>query len=183
MGYNHIEKLDFLADYPRARSEAFLLYIINSSFAATGIVPIDANRVLSKLNISLKTPTPLGSRPSSSSSKSSQFTPKTPRTMIQLEKQASLLKGLLNQRSNSPPSPSKTAIDQIIKGAYLSICSAALLAKENANLRQANEKIRQKRARTHRQIPHKGGLLVAEGRQLAQQLNTPTEAEQPVSHT
>ena len=51
----------------------------------------------------------------------------------------------------------------------------ALLAKENANLRQANEKIRQKRTRTHRQA-------VAEGGQLAQQLIALAEAEQPVTH-
>jgi hypothetical protein len=36
-GYNHIDKLDFLADYPRARIEAFQPNIIQSSFAATGI--------------------------------------------------------------------------------------------------------------------------------------------------
>ena len=65
VGYNHIDKLDFLADYPRARAEAFQPYIIQSSFAATGLVPINPDRVLSKLNISLRTPSPPGSRPSS----------------------------------------------------------------------------------------------------------------------
>ena len=54
-GYNHIDKLDFLADYPRVRLEAFQPDIIRNSFVATGLVPIDAERVLSKLNISLRT--------------------------------------------------------------------------------------------------------------------------------
>jgi hypothetical protein len=67
-GYNHIDKLDFLADYPRARLEAFQPHIIQSSFAATSIVPVSAERVLSKLNISLRTPSPLSSRLSSRSS-------------------------------------------------------------------------------------------------------------------
>jgi hypothetical protein len=66
--YNYIDKLDFLADYPRARVEAFQPNIIQSSFAATSIVLVDADRVLSKLNISLRTPSPLSSRPSSRSS-------------------------------------------------------------------------------------------------------------------
>ena len=86
VGYNHFDKLDFLAEYPRARIEAFKPQTIQASFAATGLTIIDLERVLSKLNISLEspyTPTPPGSRPSS---RSSQFTPKTPKTAIQLRR-------------------------------------------------------------------------------------------------
>lgn len=179
VGYNHIDKLDFLADYPRARTEAFQPEIIRNSFKATGLVPVDAERVLSKLNISLRTPTPPSSRPSS---RSSQFTPKTPRTVIQLQKQASMLKDLLKQRSHSPPTPSKVMLDQIIKGCAVTMHNAALLAQENANLRAANEKKRQKRKRSTRQIAHEGGLSVEEGLQLVQQQNQPVEDDGVVSH-
>ena len=101
-GYNHIDKLDFLASYPQARTEAFKPETIQNSFAAAGLVPINPDRVLSKLNISLRTSTPQGRRPSS---RSSIFSPKTPRTVLQLEKQASSLKALLKQRSKSLPTP------------------------------------------------------------------------------
>jgi hypothetical protein len=67
-GYNHINKLDFLADYPRARIEAFQSNIIRNSFVAASIIPVDPERVLSKLTICLRTPTPQSSRPSSRSS-------------------------------------------------------------------------------------------------------------------
>jgi hypothetical protein len=180
VGHNHIDKLDFLADYQRARLEAYQSATIQNSFIATGLVPIDPERVLSKLNISLRTPTPPGSRPSS---RSSQFTPKTPKTVIQLQKQASSLKALLKQRSNSPPTPSKLMLDQIIKGCAVTMHNAALLAQENANLRAANEKKRQKRNRSTRQIAHEGGLSVEEGLQLAQQQNQQVEGEGVVSHT
>ncbi|CEJ56112.1 hypothetical protein PMG11_02335 [Penicillium brasilianum] len=178
-GYNHIDKLDFLADYPRARLEAFQPNIIQSSFAATGIVPVNADRVLSKLNISIRTPSPLSSRPSS---RSSQFTPKTPKTAIQLEKQASMLKELLKQRSHSPPTPSKRMLDQIIKGHAKALHHTALLVKENADLRAANEKKRQKRTRSTRQIAHEEGLSFEEGLQLVQQQIEPMEADRVVSH-
>ena len=80
--YNHIDKFDFLDDYQRARLEAFQQPdIIQNSFAASDLVPVDTERVLSKPHISLQTPAPPSSRPSS---RSSQFTPKTPRTVIQL---------------------------------------------------------------------------------------------------
>jgi hypothetical protein len=52
-GYNHIDKFDFLDDYQRARLEAFQKpSTIQNSFAASGLVPVNAERVLSKLNIS-----------------------------------------------------------------------------------------------------------------------------------
>jgi hypothetical protein len=178
-GYNYIDKFDFLDDYQRARLEAFQQpAIIQNSFAASGLVPVNAERVLSKLNISLQTPIPPSSRPSS---RSSQFTPKTPRTVIQLQKQASILKDLLKQRSNSPPSPSKTMLDQIIKGHCVVLYNAALLAQENANLRTVNEKVVKKCTRSTKQIPCEEGITVEEGLQLVNQLNQPVESNQVLS--
>jgi len=179
-GYNHIDKFDFLDNYQHARLEIFQKpFIIQNSFKATGLVPLDAEKVLSKLNISLRTSTPPNSRPSS---RSSQFTPQTPKTIIQLQKQASMLKDLLKQRSNSPPSPSKTMLDQIIKGHCIALYNTALLAEENTALRTANEKKRQKCNRSKRQIPCDGGLTVEEGLQLAQQLKSLDEAIRVDSH-
>ena len=57
-GINHIDKLDFLAAYPQARKEAYKAETIQNSFAGAGLVPCAPDRVLSKLNIHLKTPTP-----------------------------------------------------------------------------------------------------------------------------
>jgi hypothetical protein len=103
-GYNHIDKFDFLEDYQRARQEAYQSSTIQNSFAASGLVPIDTERVLSKLNISLRTPSPPNSQPSSPSS---QFTPKTPRTIVQLQKQSSMLIDLLHQRHKALRAQSK----------------------------------------------------------------------------
>jgi hypothetical protein len=178
-GYNHINKLDFLADYPRARIEAFQSNIIRNSFVAASIILVDPERVLSKLTICLRTPTPQSSRPSS---RSSQFTPKTPRTVIQLEKQASMLEELHKQLSKSPPTPSKTIVNQIIKGCAITMHSAALLAKENADLRAANKKKIQKRTRSTIRIAHEGGLSIKEGLQLVQQPIQPAKANEVVSH-
>jgi hypothetical protein len=171
-GYNYIDKFNFL--------EAYQSSTIQNSFAASGLVLIDAERVLSKLNISLRTPSPPNSQPSSPSS---QFTPKTPRTIVQLQKQSSMLIDLLHQRSQSPPSPIKTMLDQIIKGTALSLQNATLLAQDNANLRTANEKIVKKRNRSHKQIPCEEGLTVEEGLQLVAQLDLREEAPVVESHT
>ena len=143
-------------------------------------MPIDAERVLSKLNISLRTTTPPSSRPGS---RSSQFTPKTPRTVVQLQNQASMLNYPLKQRPNSPPSPSKPILDQIIKGHCISLHNIALLAQGNANLRQANEKKHQKGNRSTEQIPCDSVLTVEEGLQLVARLVLPAEGPAVDSYT
>ncbi len=52
---NHIDKQDFLRAYLATRTETISLANIHSSFVATGLVPYDPKRVLSKLHTQLKT--------------------------------------------------------------------------------------------------------------------------------
>ena len=105
---NHVDKLDFLEAYPSARIEAFKSETIKNSFAAAGLIPYDPDRVISKLNIYLRTPTPPPSRGSESSR---NFTPKTPFTEKQLRRQASSIKALLRTGSRSLPSPLDRALN------------------------------------------------------------------------
>jgi hypothetical protein len=53
LGIDSIEKDDFLDIFPAARDDSFKESIIQSAFVATGLVPLDPDRVLSKLNIRL----------------------------------------------------------------------------------------------------------------------------------
>jgi hypothetical protein len=73
-------------------------------------------------------------------------------------------------------------VDQILKGYEIALYNTALLVKENADLRAANEKKRQKRTRSTRRITYEGGLSMEEGLQLAQQLIQPVETDEVVSH-
>jgi hypothetical protein len=56
---NYINKQDFLEAYYTARIETMNQANIYSSFAAIGVLLYDPERVLSKLNTQLRTPTPL----------------------------------------------------------------------------------------------------------------------------
>ena len=80
LGINYIDKLDFLAAYPQARTDASKLDWIQSRFWAAGLVPLNSEPVLFKLNIQLRTPTPPGSR----GSQSSAFYPHTPAKVDEL---------------------------------------------------------------------------------------------------
>jgi hypothetical protein len=99
---NYIDKLDFLEVYPRVRIEAFKSETIKNSFVVAGLVLFRPDRVILKLNIRLRTPTPLASRGSKSSR---NFTLKTPFTEKELRRQALSIKALLCIRSRSLPSP------------------------------------------------------------------------------
>jgi hypothetical protein len=96
LGYNHINKFDFLKAYPAAHLEAFKPLNIQNGFAAAEIYLFDLKRVLKKLNICVLTPTPPPSRASQLTNSSWLG---TPHTLQQLQKQASLVKKLLKQQS------------------------------------------------------------------------------------
>jgi hypothetical protein len=53
----------------------------------------------------------------------------------QLERQAVVLKRLLRARIQSPSSPAKAALDQLIKGCEMAFNRGVLLAQENLHLR------------------------------------------------
>jgi hypothetical protein len=159
---NHINKLDFLEVYPSARIEAFKSETIKNSFAGAGLIPYNPDRVLSKLDIRLRTPTPPSSR-------DSKWSPKTPSNYVQLQKQASSIEALLKQRSKSPPSPLNSAINQVLKACQITMQSAAILEKEVSDLRAENEKKKRKKTRSTRQIPSEEGLSVLEASTLIAQ--------------
>jgi hypothetical protein len=75
LGYNHINKLDFLNTYPTAHWTVFTPQNIQSGFAAAGILPFEPQRVLDKLNILMGTPTPPSSRGGGSTASSLLATP------------------------------------------------------------------------------------------------------------
>lgn len=170
LGFNHIDKFDFLEAYLQAHTEVFRPDTIKNGFAATGLIPFNPERVLGQLNIQLKTPTPPGSR-------STDSAPKTPYNLNQLQKQASTIKKLLRHRTQSPPSPTNTALNQLIKGCEIAMNSAILLAKENQDLRAAHEKQRQKGKRSNRQIAHTEGLSIQEAQELIQHKNETQETQ------
>jgi hypothetical protein len=172
-GVNHIDKDDFLTMYADIRDKAYTIQNIKSGFLSTGISPFDRERVLSKLDIQLRTPTP----PSTSHS-SANWSPKTPNNIKNLIRQTNTINRLINQRLDHPNSPTKRALDQLIKGCSLAMNSATILAQENQELRAANHHQKQKRTTRGRPIDRQGILTVSEGREIAAAALTAQEALQ-----
>src|SRR5450432_3333418 len=165
-GVNHIDKHDFLEAYHNAHKETMTQANISSSFAATGVLPYDPERVLAKLNTQLRTPTPpplplpaLNQGP---------WIPETPHNTAQLELQSKAIKDYIKRRTKSPPSPTDLALNQLVKGCEMAMNSAVLLREEVRQLRAENERQKKKRAKRRSYIATGGVLTVQEGLELSQ---------------
>jgi hypothetical protein len=79
---------------------------VRSGFAATGLVPYDPERVLSKLNTQLRTPTP----PPPPTTKQAPWVLETPHNIQELELQAKTIGEFVRRRTASSSSPTDRAI-------------------------------------------------------------------------
>jgi hypothetical protein len=139
---NHIDKDEFLTIYSSVRAAALSEKNIQSGFRATGLAPYDPEQVLSQLNTKMKTPTPPGTSYSSQAS----WATATLHNVRQVELQSEKIKKYLKHCTQSPPSPTKRALDQLVKGCQMATMhSAAILARENRELKAANAKQRDSR--------------------------------------
>ncbi|EED18661.1 pogo transposable element, putative [Talaromyces stipitatus ATCC 10500] len=166
LGFNHIDKIDFLTAFPQARTVAYKAQTIRNSFAATGLVPFNPDRVLQHLNIQLKTPTPPPSRSSNTASSCLQ----TPQNIRQFVRQSTTINKRINKRTGSLNQNEEInqAVIWLSKAYEILANDALLVRKENRDLRAAHEKEKQKRKRSNKQISIEQGITREEAQALVQ---------------
>jgi hypothetical protein len=164
LGINHIDKDDFLELYLKARAATYSSSTIQSGFRATGLAPFNPDEVLSRLHIQLQTPSPV--RPATLEA-TAPWVPETPHNIAELDLQTKAIQGLIRYRTQSPPSPTIRAVNQLIKGCQMAMQSATILAAENKKLRVANERVKRKRQKKKSYVGQ-GGVLSAQEVQEAQ---------------
>ena len=123
-------------------------------------MPHNSERVLSRLQLKLRTPTP----PVLKTAIAACQTPKTSYTVTQLAQEYTTIKELLKQRSKSPPSSTELALKQVVKGCQMAMRNAAFLASEIKDLRAISKHQKRKR-KTPRSYIANGGVLTTEERQ------------------
>jgi hypothetical protein len=162
---NHIDKPDFLTAYNIACTEAITPAIARSGFAATGLVPFNPDRVLSKLNIQVRTPTPLlvPMLPQ-------QWIPETPQHPDAVDLQAKSIKESLQRRMHPdlPSSPTESAFQQLVKCAKVAMHTNTILTEENRQLQAENARQKRKRAIKRSFIQSGGVLTVQQGIELVE---------------
>ncbi|EED12237.1 conserved hypothetical protein [Talaromyces stipitatus ATCC 10500] len=144
-------------------------YYKHNGFAATGLIPLNPGRVLEKLNIQLKTPTPPGSSHGTSQSQSSCF--QTPSNPHELKQHSIAVKKRLDPLFSSPSNPTLVKLNQVYKSCEIAWHNATLLAQENMELRTAIQKEDQKHKRTKKVITEEASLIRGEAQSFIDESN------------
>ncbi|EED12730.1 conserved hypothetical protein [Talaromyces stipitatus ATCC 10500] len=152
--------------FSQARTVAYKAQTIRNSFAATGLVPFNPDRVLQHLNIQLKTPTPPPSRSSNTASSCLQ----TPQNIRQFVRQSTTINKRINKRTGSLNQNEEInqAVIRLSKAYEILANDALLVRKENRDLRAAHEKEKQKCKRSNKQISIEQGITREEAQALVQ---------------
>ncbi|EED13550.1 transposon, putative [Talaromyces stipitatus ATCC 10500] len=186
LGFNHIDKLDFLTAFPKARTMAYKAQTVRNSFTATGLVPFNPDRVYQQLTVRLKTPTPPPSRSSDTQSSCLQ----TPQNARQFKRQRTTTKKRISRHTRSSSEAIGEVFTRASKAYEMSINQLTIAQKELHDLRAAHEKEKQKRQKSKKQISHDQGITREEAQALVQGqieasqavTTAPAEPELPVSH-
>jgi DDE superfamily endonuclease/Tc5 transposase DNA-binding domain len=168
----HITKDDFFPAFHAAFKETITESNVQGGFRGAGLLPLDPEKVISALDLKLKTPTPPNSRPSTAQPWVSQ----TPNNLIEASSQTTFIKTRIARHQNSSPTSIYEAVDHFAKGASKIMHKFALLKAENQSLRQANEEL-SKRRRAKKIRLRQGGSL---SQQEAQVLQDERDVEQQV---
>jgi hypothetical protein len=165
MHINHVSKLEFLCSFRQAFFASITKRNIQGGFAGAGLVPYDPERVLSKLDVKLHTPTPPTSRPGTAQSWVFQ-TPHNPR---ETDSQSTLIKTRIANHQNSSPTSMLAAVDQLTKGTMAVMHQVALLRSENASLRKANEVLSKRRRAKRTRVQLGGSLTIQDAQNIVGQ--------------
>ncbi|KAL2126360.1 hypothetical protein VTI74DRAFT_1127 [Chaetomium olivicolor] len=132
---SYVSKLKFLYGFREAFFASMTEKNIQGGFAGAGLVPYNPGRVLSKLDIQLRTPTP----PNSPLATTQPWVFQTPHNPREAEPQSTLIKTRIASHQNSSPTSMLAAVDQLAKGTMAVMHQVALLQAEVSTLRKANE--------------------------------------------
>ena len=158
----HITKEDFLPAFYAAFQAAITPENIRGGFRGAELVPFDPEKVISQLDICLKTLTPSNSRPSSAYA----WVSKTPNNLMEASSQSTLIKNRIARHQNSSPTEILRAVDMFAKGTSKVMHQLALLRAENQSLRAANEALSKRRKAKKQRLRQGGSLTVQDAQDL-----------------
>jgi hypothetical protein len=168
---NNINKTAFLEAFQSVYSSAFSPNNIRSSFRATGLVPVDPEVVISKLEVKPRTPTPPAPGPT-------PWQPKTPSNVAEIDSQSTLIIKRIRDHKSSSPDSIIEMMEQFKKGAQMMAHSEALIAIRIAELQAANDAASGRRKRKRRRIQKGGTLTQADAEVLISQRDLVAAVEQ-----
>jgi hypothetical protein len=142
---NYITKLEFLLAFKAAFDRSFTAANICSAFQGAGLVLLQPDVVLLKLDVQLRTPTP-------TAVEEALWEARTPSNVRELEAQSTLIRNRVRRHKSSSPASIIEAISQLKKGAEVMMLSAELMRDRITSLKRANEAATKRRQRKQKRI-------------------------------
>ena len=130
---------------------------IAGGFRGAGLIPFDPQAVISKLDVKLRTPTPIGPPEADADPWVSQ----TPHNSTEALLQSTFVKNQISGHQGSSPTSIFLAVKQMAKGIEVIAHQNTLIMEENRTLRKANEAL-SKRRRAKKTRVCQGGVLTGE---------------------
>ncbi|KAK1916404.1 MFS-type transporter clz9 [Pyrenophora teres f. teres] len=168
---NHITKLEFLPAFKAAFDQAFTPANIQSAFRGAGLVPLQPDAVLSKLDVQLRTPT-------SAALPEALWEARTPSNVRELEAQSSLIRERVRRHKSSSPASIIEAIDQLKKGAEVMMLSAEVMRDRITSLEKTNKAVSTRKQCKKKRLQQRGVFKKGAGEDILAQ----DEADHQIAH-
>ena len=170
----HISKTDFLPAFFAAHQATMTEKNIKGAFRGAGIVPLDPESVLSRLDIKLRMPLPI----EGAVELPALWVPKTPNNPTEATSQTDYIKRRISHHQGSSLTSILAAIDQFAKGARGIMHQMALFKAEVNELREANITLSKRRRARKTRLLLGGSMTIAEGQALQEQKDVRQQVEQ-----
>ncbi|KAG6995868.1 hypothetical protein FocnCong_v015214 [Fusarium oxysporum f. sp. conglutinans] len=163
----HISKTEFFPAFYAAFQLTMTEANIKGGFRGAGLVPFDPEVVISKLDVQLRTPTPVEEEAQQAQS----WTSRTPRTVLEAGSQSEYLQKRIRRHHSSSPESILEALQSLTKAVKRNMYETALLRAENRELRQANEILSRRRRAKRTRLQNRGSMTIQEGQDLIDQMD------------
>jgi len=167
----HVSKTEFFPAFYAAYQATMTERNIKAAFRGAGLVPLDPESVVSKLDVQLRTPTPA----EEVASPTTPWASKTPKTVLEAQSQSEYLDRRIRRHQSSSPESILGALKSLAKGTKAMMHENALLRSENKDLREANEILSRRRRAKRTRLQKRGVMTVEEGRQVIDQMDIDTQ--------
>ncbi|KAJ0127325.1 Uncharacterized protein HZ326_29573 [Fusarium oxysporum f. sp. albedinis] len=153
--------------HPTYSSLLMLESNIRGGFRGAGLAPFNPENVISKLDVQLRTPTPV----EEVAQPSSPWTSKTPKTATEAQCQSEYLERRIRRHKSSSPESIIEALKSNTKATRAIMHEVVLLRNEVRNLRDANEILSRRRRAKRTRLKKGGAITIQEVSQVIDQMD------------
>jgi hypothetical protein len=161
--YFHITKEDFVPEFQAAFQRSFTQSNIQGGFRGSGLFPLDSQAVLSKLTLTIRTPSPpLPHLPLAWQSQ-------TPSNSYEIDCQTTLITDRILHHPTSSPTETIQALQSMAKGFHRHATESALLRAEVGQFNKVINSLQGRKSRPRKRFSAAGALTAQDYQSLMDQ--------------